>query len=519
MQTKYIKKHHSMKRHTPLLLLSLLMPFVAMAGIPDDYYTKADGKKKAALKAAMYDIISPHTKLGYSNLWAAYENVDYLPATNSQGRHQVMDYYSDEVYYFNGNGTAVSGMNKEHVAPQSWWGGGTGIAVGNDLFQVIPSDSKANSAKGNYPLGEVTGSVAYSNPRMKTGRDQHGDLVFEPCNEYKGDFARIFFYVATCYPDVNWQDRSDVNVSFRKEDYPTLKEDILPMLLRWSKNDPVCEWEVTRNERAYGEQGNRNPFIDFPNLAEYIWGDSVDYAFSIDGTSGSGGQGEDPTPEFAVLVDCPLTSGLDPFFVRTSEGCEGEVWTSNSSYGAVANAYSIAGKTADEYLMVSLDLSMMERAMLSFQHATGYNKTVPVEDTYFQVLVSYDYEGVPEDATWRKLDADFPALQSSGNFTQFVPSGDISLAGCCGRDNVTIAFRYTSNSSACYAWEIKDVKITAYELPDAIPFLAEDSDHSDYSDYSGYSDYSNATFDLMGRRVPANTKGLVIRNGKKILQR
>ena len=499
-----------MKRHTTLFLLSILIPYLAVAGIPDGYYNNADGKKKAALKAAMYAIISPHTELGYGNLWAAYENVDYLPATNSQGKHQVMDYYSDNVYYFVGNGSAVSGMNKEHVAPQSWWGKGTSIAVGNDLFQVIPSDAKANSAKGNFPLGEVSGSTVFSNARMKTGDDAHGDRVFEPCDEYKGDFARIFFYVATCYPDVNWQDRSDVNVSFRKEDYPTLKEDILPMLLRWSKNDPVCEWEITRNERAYGEQGNRNPFVDFPNLAEYIWGDSVDYAFSIDGTStgGGGGQSGDETPDFAVLVDQSMKSGLDPFFVRTYEGCEGEVWTSNSNYGAVANAYNM-GKEADEYLMLTLDFSMMERAVLSFQHATGYNKTVPVEDTYFQVLVSYDYEGVPEDATWIKLDAEFPPLQSSSNFTQFVSSGDISLAGCGGRDNVTIAFRYTSNSSACYCWEIKDVKVTAYELPDALPLLAEEDS----------SPEQVITYDLMGRQVPHNTKGLVIRNGKKILQR
>ena len=401
-------------------------------------------------------------------------------------------------------------MNKEHVAPQSWWGKGTSIAVGNDLFQVIPSDAKANSAKGNFPLGEVSGSTVFSNARMKTGDDAHGDRVFEPCDEYKGDFARIFFYVATCYPDVNWQDRSDVNVSFRKEDYPTLKEDILPMLLRWSKNDPVCEWEITRNERAYGEQGNRNPFVDFPNLAEYIWGDSVDYAFSIDGTStgGGGGQSGDETPDFAVLVDQSMKSGLDPFFVRTYEGCEGEVWTSNSNYGAVANAYNM-GKEADEYLMLTLDFSMMERAVLSFEHATGYNKTVPVEDTYFQVLVSYDYEGVPEDATWIKLDAEFPPLKSSGGFTEFVSSGDISLAGCGGRDNVTIAFRYTSNSSACYCWEIKDVKVTAYELPDALPLLAEED----------FSPEQVITYDLMGRQVPHNTKGLVIRNGKKILQR
>ena len=280
-----------------LMFLLLLLPYAAVADVPKDYYKGVDGKKKAALKAAMHDVIAPHTKIGYGNLWVSYEKVDYLDKTNAQGQHKVMDYYSDEVHYFTGTGAAVSGMNKEHVAPQSWWGGGTGIAVGNDLFQVIPSESKANSAKGNYPLGVVTGSVSYpskgtTNTRMKTGHDSNGYMVFEPCDEYKGDFARIFFYVATCYPDVNWENRSDVNVSFTREDYPTLKADILPMLLQWSKNDPVSDWEITRNERVYKEQGNRNPFVDFPNLAEYIWGDSVDYAFSTTGTS-TGGKTDD----------------------------------------------------------------------------------------------------------------------------------------------------------------------------------------------------------------------------------
>ena len=504
-------------------LLLLLLPHMAAADIPENYYTGVDGKKKAALKAAMHDVIAPHTKIGYGNLWISYEKVDYLSKTNAQGQHQVMDYYSDEVHYFTGTGSAVSGMNKEHVAPQSWWGGGTGIAVGSDLFQVIPSESNANSAKGNYPLGEVTGAVSYPNSksgpnsRMKTGRNSSGEMVFEPCDEYKGDFARIFFYVATCYPDVNWENRGDVNVSFRREDYPTLKADILPMLLRWSKNDPVCDWEITRNERVYKEQGNRNPFIDFPNLAEYIWGDSVNYAFSTTGTStggdsGDGGDG-DITPEIATLVDCSLKSGFDPFFLRTSEGSNGSAWTSDATYGAKANAYNLPGKEADEYLMVNLDLRKMENAVLTFLHATGYNKNVAVKDTYFQVLVSNDYEGVPEDATWQRLDATFPSPPSS-SFTDYVSSGEISLANLCGQ-TITLAFRYTSNSSACYCWEIKDVKVTALSIPDALPFIAEE--RKTWKETADGKWSTAKCYDLMGRLVPRNTKGIVIRNGKKIV--
>ena len=182
-------------------LLLLLLSICGYAQPSENYYKPIDGKKEAALKAALHDVIAPHTKISYNGLWEAYENVDYLDNTNSSGQHQVFDYYSNEVFYFPGNGSSISGMNREHVVPQSWWGGGTSVAVGSDLFQVLPSESHANNAKGNYPLGVVTGTVSYSNGRMKTGRNKNGNLVFEPCDEYKGDFARIYFYVATCYPD------------------------------------------------------------------------------------------------------------------------------------------------------------------------------------------------------------------------------------------------------------------------------------------------------------------------------
>ena len=157
--------------------------------------------------------------------------------------------------------------------------------------------------------------------------------------------------------------------------------------------------------------------------------------------------------------------------------------------------------------MVNLDLSLATEATLTFQHATGYNKTESVKDTYFQVLVTDDYEGVPEDATWELLDVPFPPLPSSSNYTSFVSSGDIRLDNFCG-SKVTLAFRYTSNSSACYTWEIKDVKVTTHTDPDILPLIAED-----------IVTQQVITYDLMGRRVPHDTKGIVIRNGKKILQK
>ena len=500
-----------MKRHTTLFLLSILIPYLAVAGIPEGYYDAADGKKKAALKAALHNIIQPVTVLSYgsgpNSTWSGFYKTDRT------SDNQVIDRYSYDIRYFTSTTDAVSGMNIEHSFPKSWWGGSSTPSAYKDLFNLMPCEKNINSTKSNYAMGKVTGTDK-GNGCTKVGTGMAGGKstsLWEPADEWKGDFARDYFYMVTAYSHLTWT--SNGLDMLEQDDWPTLKEWAYTLFLEWAKNDPVDEIERARNDAVYKIQSNRNPFVDFPNLAEYIWGDSVDYAFSIDGTSSGGGQSGHETPDFATLVNSSMTSGLNPFFVRTYEGCDGEVWKSDSRFGAVANAYNISGRTADEYLMVNLDLSMMEGAVLSFQHATGYNKTVPVKDTYFQVLVSYNYDGVPEDATWHKLDATFPPLKSSGDFTDFVSSGDISLAECCGMNNVTIAFRYISNSSNCYCWEIKDVKVTAYEMPDALPIMAEQSDYSDFSEYT------DVTFDMMGRRVPHDTKGLVIRNGKKILQR
>ena len=505
-----------MKRQTPFLLLFFLsLPYLATAGIPNGYYNAANGKKKAALKAAMHDIIQPDAQnlltygSGAGKTWSGF----YVTDRTADG--YVIDRYSprsewrkfsssDNAY----SASAPSGMNIEHSFPKSWWGGSNNNAY-KDLFNLMPCESGINSTKSNYAMGKVTGNIKGNGyTKVGTGPTSSGNKnLWEPADEWKGDFARDYFYMVTAYSDLNWT--SNGLDMLENNNWPTMQAWAYTLLLQWARQDPVDEIERKRNDDVYSIQKNRNPFVDFPNLAEYIWGDSVNFAFNVDGTS-TGGQEE--TPEFATLIDCSMKSGFEPFFVRTYEGCEGAAWTSDATYGAKATAYKLANKEADEYLMVNLDLTMVEGAVLTFQHATGYNKTEAVKNTYFQVLVSYDYDGVPEDATWRMLDATFPSLPSSSNFTSFVSSGNISLAGCCGR-NVTLAFRFISNSSAAYCWEIKDVKVTGYVIPDVLPLIAEEDEMVD-------SQWSNdKCYDLMGRQVPWNTKGLVIRNGKKILQK
>ncbi len=93
-------------------------------------------------------------------------------------------------------------------------------------------------------------------------------LVFEPADEYKGDFARTYFYVVTAYQNLSWK----YTYMVADGDYPSLQPWAIEMLLKWHRDDPVSEKELKRNEVVYSIQTNRNPFIDYPELAEYIWG-------------------------------------------------------------------------------------------------------------------------------------------------------------------------------------------------------------------------------------------------------
>ena len=109
--------------------------------------------------------------------------------------------------------------------------------------------------------------------------------MFEPNDEYKGDFARTYFYMVTCYEEKIadcYQNYPESQPTLDGNAYPGLSSWQLAMLMKWAKNDPVSEKEINRNNAVYGIQKNRNPFIDYPGLEEYVWGGKVNVAFSYD---------------------------------------------------------------------------------------------------------------------------------------------------------------------------------------------------------------------------------------------
>ena len=349
-----------------MLLVIAQAGYAEQSQVPQGYYDSASQLSGKSLKVALQKVIQEHEVFDYGSLWYHYELTDVVPGTDNQ----VFDYYSPRVYYFTGTGTAPSGANKEHCCPQSWWGSGAVSNCYSDLFNVYPSDIDANSAKSNYPLGLVGSSVKFDNGCTLVGqskRAEYDGMVFEPCDDYKGDFARIYFYVATCYANAPWGANPNVakTVAFTQQDYPTIKSWLLDLLLQWNAADPVSDWEIIRNERVYSEQKNRNPFIDYPQLADYIWGDSVEYKFDFanalvngsasGGTSGGhheGGDPVDPNPGGGEVDPTDTTIAemlLDEDFSSITDGNDdssggsGVVWAGNDNFPTVASTFQAGG--------------------------------------------------------------------------------------------------------------------------------------------------------------------------------
>ncbi len=253
-----------------LILLALATALSAAAAdrlIPKGYYNAIDGKAEAALKTAVHNVINPHTLISsYNNLPQYFQVTDVYPESS-----RWWDMYSNIPFY----APSFRGLNREHSFPKSWWGGSTETPAYIDLNHLYPSEAAANMAKSNYPLGTVdrTKRIDFENGVTTVGFAVAGqgggaNLVFEPADEYKGDFARTYFYMVTCYQNLTWKYLFMVD----NNTYPTLNNWSRNLLLKWNEQDPVSQKEIDRNEAVYSFQNNRNPFIDFPELAEYIWG-------------------------------------------------------------------------------------------------------------------------------------------------------------------------------------------------------------------------------------------------------
>ena len=279
-----------------LMLAATVCSYAQGPNDSGEYYKNADGKKGAELKTALCGIIYDRTERSYNDLWTDFKSTD----VREDGK--VWDMYSNKREMTFGNDQAGNYKqegdvyNREHSFPNSWFGGKNGtMPMYSDLNHLYPTDGYVNNKRANFPFGET------SNPTYKSANDfsklgpcsypGYTGTVFEPNDEYKGDFARTYFYMVTCYEEkiADWYTKyPESQPTLDGKAYPGLSTWQLAMLMKWAKNDPVSEKEISRNNAVYSIQKNRNPFIDYPELERYIWGDLKDNVFSYDHYSTTG---------------------------------------------------------------------------------------------------------------------------------------------------------------------------------------------------------------------------------------
>lgn len=300
------------------------------------YYADADGKCGNDLRTALGTIISS----GYKTI--SYDNIGYLlkyADTQDADGTTLIDIYSPCSFTVAGDNVTWSGscsgasnvgcgLNREHTLPQSWFDKASPMV--SDAFHIYATDAASNGHRSDFPYGECSGTSYTGTNCNEAGKlgtstfSGYTGTVYEPADEYKGDIARGYFYMITRYWTTNFNqaDGAKDDVCFRYAGGQCEMTDyMLALMLNWHREDPVSEKELIRNEVIYGNstyhkgnttsyaQHNRNPFIDYPDLVEYIWGskktiniDLSSLVSAYNGGGAGGGSGSDPEPAYTDFV-------------------------------------------------------------------------------------------------------------------------------------------------------------------------------------------------------------------------
>ena len=461
-----------------LLLLSIFsfhFSFLSAEQMPEGYYDRADGTKDAELKGTLKEIIRNHTVIPYGNGSNSSWGVFFYSDRNEEG--YIMDMYCDTWHKVSTPGEVASGCNIEHSFAKSWWGGAENDAY-KDCYHLNPSNGTANSSRSNYPLGVPVKDFkdASKTGSLKVGKIHHPTMnvdfyVFEPKDEYKGDFARAYFYMATCYgKDKNGQydnvcskyggwrlDNNDVGSKFamQNDNYLEFQPWEQEVLITWHRQDPVSEKEIKRADAVSNFQHNRNPFIDYPFLAEYIWGDYAGQELDLsqlmasfedefvpgvsNGWRDGGSVTPTPKPKYGVTwsvngeelrVDSVVENKKVTTLPDTPASCSQESnifmgWTTASIAGSQDEAPEVLYTAASEIPAIKADITLY--AVFARQQTID-NGSVEAETTFsFTKTVSSATQDGVTVAFDKATGSNEPKYYDSGSAIRCYPNNTITV--------------------------------------------------------------------------------------------
>lgn len=266
-------------------------------------YSKLSSLNSSSLKSTLYTLMS--STMTHSVTYKSLTS--YWPYTDAEdGKAGTVLFYSDE---------DSSSFNREHVWPKSR-GSFYQINGGADLHHLRPANATVNSTRGNLTMGDLnhTGTTATYNGKVVGWYNTSAD-IFEPLDNVKGDVARIYLYMY-----VRWQ-QPNLYQDIPSSQLPAMDSDDsanngkavienLDTLFEWMQEDPVDTWEMSRNDIIEDVQGNRNVFIDYPELAWKLFGKTVPSSLQTPskGSSTDTPASPSPSPSASVTPSTPSPS-------------------------------------------------------------------------------------------------------------------------------------------------------------------------------------------------------------------
>ncbi|CAN5391378.1 hypothetical protein BH11BAC2_BH11BAC2_03490 [soil metagenome] len=216
-----------------------------------NYFNNSENFEEEALKSALNSITGAgYNSLGYNpardSMFMAIDN----QKTNGQGAtqntlecvytgRQAVGYIDRTDCQTNDN------FNTEHTFPQGFFA--SAEPMKSDLYHIFPTDDVANNVRANFPFGIV------SSPTWNQGGSKFDGAIFEPRDIHKGEVARAMMYFVIRY-----------------QDYSNFFQPQQPVLKAWNNQYAPTAIELARENRIALSQGNRNPFIDYPQFADRI---------------------------------------------------------------------------------------------------------------------------------------------------------------------------------------------------------------------------------------------------------
>ncbi|MBQ4889799.1 endonuclease [Shewanella sp. MMG014] len=246
---------------------------------------------EAMKNAISVAITAGHQQLTYKQVWTALSYSDEDPANSSN----VIELYTGLSVSKQNNGGNTSDWNREHVWAKSHGFPSESQLGYTDAHHLRPTNVKVNSTRSNYDFNECsdTGTEVADAPGNYLDTAAR---CFEPRDQVKGDVARMILYMDTRYqgndsnmPDLVAVDRITTADEVSNNDPLHGK---LCTLYAWHQQDPVDAADTQRNDAVYKYQGNRNPYIDYPEWVQQVYGDQC-------------GDPANPSLDVDVIIDAP----------------------------------------------------------------------------------------------------------------------------------------------------------------------------------------------------------------------